>query len=76
MGPMKMLIDANTLNQVAFLRSLDPTALDILKTQCNKVHFPAGEIILREGDTADAAYILLNGSVQIYKEKSNGEHLF
>lgn len=71
-----MLKDADTLSQVAFLRSLDPTALDLLKTQCNKVHFPAGEIILREGDIADAAYILLNGSVQIFKEKSNGEHLF
>jgi len=73
---MKMLIDANTLNEVAFLRLLDSIVLDDLKAQSHKVQFAAGEVILREGDTANAAYVLLHGSVQIYKQKSNGEHLF
>jgi|GEM_PF-1703153 len=71
-----MLTDANSLNQIAFLRSLDSTVLNVLKAQCEKVQFSAGEVILHEGDTADAAYVLLHGSVQIYKKKSNGEQLF
>ena len=71
-----MIISDNTLNEVAFLRSLDPTVLDNLKAQSHKVKFAAGEVILREGDAADAAYVLLQGSVQIYKKKPSGENLF
>ena len=75
-GTVKMIIDINTLNESAFLKSLEKNTLDNLLAQSHKTKFDAGAIILREGDAADDAYILLTGTVQIYKQKSNGERLF
>ena len=64
------------LNQVEFLKSLTPEVLEALKDQCEVVHFAAGDVILREGDAPDAAWVLEQGVVHIYKERSDGQHLF
>lgn len=71
-----MNIDINLISESEFLNSLDRNALTNLLAQSHKHKFDAGEIILREGDAADYAYVLLTGTVQIYKQKLNGERIF
>ena len=46
--------------------------LDIAKLMSNRRTVPAGEIIFREGQPADCAYVILKGEVQITVDDAKG----
>lgn len=59
------------LDRVAFLKAntlLGEVPVEIASTlaeRMREVHFPAGEVIFREGDPGDAAYFVVEGSLRI-----------
>ncbi len=52
-------------------------ALERLAAACREVTAPAGEVLIREGDTADAFYVLLSGRVEVSArgEAAESHHL-
>ena len=66
----------NVLKNVTFLNSLEQSVIDTLSAKAVIVNFASGEVILREGDASDAAWVVVEGKVQIYKERPDGQHLF
>ena len=73
---MNTHITSNFLNNVTFLNSLEQSVIDALRANAEIVNFESGEVILREGDSSNAAWVVIEGKVQIYKERLDGQHLF
>lgn len=48
------------------LPHLTPEQIAQVSPHFRRVNFPAGEIIIRQGDTADRFYIIVNGRVEIW----------
>ena len=53
------------LAETPFLEGLDDERLALLAGCAGNVHFGAGETIFRQGDRADAFYVLRHGSVAL-----------
>jgi potassium efflux system protein len=48
-----------------FRNALDQAQRESLASRCKAVEFPAGNVLMRQGDTADAMYIVLEGAVSV-----------
>jgi CRP-like cAMP-binding protein/cytochrome P450 len=55
------------------LPSLDPAQLARLTLQLKSRVYPAGAVLVREGDPADYFYILMSGEVAVLKRASDGK---
>jgi CRP-like cAMP-binding protein/MFS family permease len=58
------------LGQLGIFASANRTVLERLAAACAVVSLPAGDVIVREGDEADALYVIVSGRVDV---KSRGE---
>ncbi len=63
------------LKQLPLLKNLPLESIAQLKKCAQQISFLPGDIILREGDASDAAWILLEGDVQIFKQRADGRHI-
>lgn len=53
------------LAQVPFFDGLDAPTLELLAGCAGNVHFPAGEQLFRQGDSADVFYVVRQGSIAL-----------
>jgi lysophospholipid hydrolase len=56
--------------------SVDPEELVRLAGQAAELSLSAGETLFRQGDTADAVYLLVDGQLQALSENGEGEESF
>ncbi|WP_053228458.1 ATP-binding protein [Spirochaeta cellobiosiphila] len=56
------------IKKVAFFTNLTDQEVDEVIKYCQEDYFSAGEIIFREGDQADRFYIVLKGTVEVWKD--------
>lgn len=63
--------DIRTLSGVALFQSLDREHLRLLAFGADKVDVPAGQRLYREGDVAETAFILISGSIGLYRMREN-----
>lgn len=61
------------LRQVDFLRALDDAELAILGGSVRVRQFGAGEILMRQGDEADAFYVIRSGTVDVSATGADGK---
>ncbi|MGC1909328.1 MAG: MFS transporter [Candidatus Dormiibacterota bacterium] len=61
------------LEQLGIFAAGSRAALERLAAACIETAAPAGEVIIQEGDTADAFYVLLTGEVAV-SAKGEAEH--
>lgn len=54
-----------SLRQVPLFREVEPSRLKLLAFTSERVHFDAGRQLFARGDTADAAYLILEGSASV-----------
>ncbi len=59
---------ATALKQVPIFRHLDDTQVQRVVTRANRLALDAGQLVLREGDPSDSLYVILAGSVRVYRE--------
>jgi CRP-like cAMP-binding protein len=55
----------NLLHDVPLFQGLTPGALELIAGCGSNVHFQEGELVFRDGDEADAFYVLRHGSVAL-----------
>jgi glutaminase len=60
------------LAEMDVLSGFAETEIALLGSILEEVDYPRGAVIIREGDTADALYLLAAGQVSIYLELKNG----
>lgn len=61
-----------SLRQVPLFREVEPSRLKLLAFTSERVHFDAGQSLFLQGDTADAAYLLLDGSAAVTIDGAKG----
>lgn len=63
------------LQQLALFRDLDREELGALAEVVQLVEFPASALIFREGEAGDCAYVVVEGSVQVFATDRNGDEV-
>ena len=69
---MSLNDDAQALRNIPLFSKVDPTKLKLLAFTSERLTFPAGEALFHEGDTADAAYIILDGEAAVEVATAGG----
>lgn len=59
--------DIAALKDVALFKDMTPEQIGKVLGILSTVRFPANEIVMREGDTGDTMYIILDGTVEVAK---------
>jgi len=62
---MSLAQEVELIRQVPLLAKLEPTAQKMLCFASERVFYGTGETVFRQGDTADAAYVIIDGEVEI-----------
>lgn len=71
---MAMLLndEVKMLKKVPLFVGVSPTKLKLLAITSDRVAYRSGEILFRQGDIADAAYVILSGRAEILVESPTG----
>jgi CRP/FNR family transcriptional regulator len=67
--------EIQNLRKVPLFQNLKPSELKIISLSMKNFIFEAGEVIVREGDEGDEAYIIYSGQVKVYRSL-NHDHSF
>jgi CRP-like cAMP-binding protein len=63
------------LERSSLFRFLPEERADCLRSVLQEEHFEFGDVIVREGDEANACYILVNGRARVVKEIKDGQEI-
>ena len=69
---MSLLEEYELLRRVPFFAEIEPAKLKLLAFMSERVGFDDGKLLCRQGDPADAAYLIIDGEVDIVLEGSAG----
>lgn len=64
--------EVRVLRSVAIFANLDTARLKLLAFTSERMTFAAGDVLFRQGDESDAAYVLVSGSADILIEAEDG----
>ena len=64
--------EVQMLRQVPLFAGVDPGKLKLLAFTSQRVSYDAGEVLFHQGDTGDAAYVILSGSADILAGSGTG----
>ena len=70
---MDVFQEAEMLSNVPLFGGMSPAQLKLLAFTGSVLRFDSGEILMRQGDRADCAYVILEGEVDVLVETSGGE---
>jgi NTE family protein len=71
-SPAALVSDEELLRDAEIVRALSPDARRELLERAQLVRLAAGEWLLREGETADAAYIVRSGRIEALRQRGDG----
>lgn len=61
------------MRRIALFSGIEPKRLKMLAAVCDRIRFAPGEVVFRQGDDADAAYVVLDGTADIVDESGTSE---
>jgi CRP-like cAMP-binding protein len=64
--------EVKMLRQVPLFVGVSPAKLKLLAFTSERVVYRAGEVLFRQGDVGDAAFVILSGSADVVAESSKG----
>ena len=70
---MDVFKEAEMLRRVPFFGGLDAAKLKLLAFTSRALKFAPGEYLMRRGEAADSAYLILDGEAEVIGETSEGE---
>jgi CRP-like cAMP-binding protein len=70
---MTLDTEVQSLRQVPMFREIDPARLKLLAFTSERVNFAEGQRFFSQGDSADAAYVILAGKANVALNTPNGE---
>ncbi|PTM98640.1 cyclic nucleotide-binding domain-containing protein [Mycoplana dimorpha] len=65
--------EVQMLRRVPLFAGVDPTKLKLLAFTSDRVTYGIGETLFRQGDTGDAAYVILTGKADVLVETPGGQ---
>lgn len=70
---MNLKDEVRILRQVPLFAGMEPAKLKLLAFTSDRVSFGADEILFRQGEVGDAAYVILAGKADILVDSPNGQ---
>jgi CRP-like cAMP-binding protein len=70
---MTLETEVQSLRQVPMFRDIDPARLKLLAFTSERVQFSGGQRFFSQGDSSDAAYVILDGRAHVLLNTPNGE---
>jgi CRP-like cAMP-binding protein len=64
--------DVEVLRRIPMFAKVDPAKLKLLAFTSERVTFDAGQELFHQGDAADAAYIIVDGSIEVIVDSPKG----
>jgi CRP-like cAMP-binding protein len=65
--------EVGMLRQVPLFAGVAPAKLKLLAFTSDRVSYAPGQIIVRQGEVGDAAYVVLSGKAEVLVDSSNGQ---
>ncbi len=62
---MSLKQEFELLRRVPFFAEIEPAKLKLLAFMSERVGFDAGKLVVRQGDPADAAYLIIDGEAEV-----------
>ena len=72
---MSLAIEVDLIRRVPVFSAIGPAKQKLLCFSSERLTFEAGEVIFREGDAPDAAYVVIDGAVEITIQTPHGPRL-
>ncbi|MFN0113420.1 MAG: cyclic nucleotide-binding domain-containing protein [Paracoccaceae bacterium] len=64
--------EVQMLRQIPLFARVEPARLKLLAFASDRVSYGLGDVIFHQGDTGDAAYVILNGRADVVAETAGG----
>jgi len=64
--------DVEILRNLPLFQKVDPQRLKLLAFTSERITFPAGEVVCKQGERGDSAYIILSGEADVVVETAEG----
>jgi CRP-like cAMP-binding protein len=64
--------DVEALRQMPLFAGLPPARLKLIAYAAEALHIAAGEVLVREGDPADAVYVITDGQAEVSLQTREG----
>jgi CRP/FNR family transcriptional regulator, cyclic AMP receptor protein len=65
--------EVDLLRKVPLFAHLDPAKLKLLAFTSTRMAFQGGQVLFRQGDPGDAAYLIMSGEADVVAETPSGE---
>jgi len=62
---LSLKLEVQTLQRVPMFANIEAARLKLLAFASERVSFPPGDILFRQGDDSDAAYVILKGQANV-----------
>lgn len=69
---MSLVQEFELLRQIPFFADMEAPRLKLLAFMSQRVAFDAGRVLFRQGDAADAAYLIIEGEADILVDTATG----
>lgn len=69
---MTLSLEAGTMKQIPMFRDVELSKLKLLALASERLSYAPGEIVFHEGDSPDAVYVILSGSVAVLRQGPTG----
>lgn len=69
---MSIMDDVDLLRRIPMFAKIDPAKLKLLAFTSERVTFEAGQELFHQGDSGDAAYIIVDGSTDVLLDSPQG----
>ncbi len=69
---MSIMDDVDLLRRIPMFAKIDPAKLKLLAFTSERVTFEAGQELFHQGDSGDAAYIIVDGSTEVLLDSPQG----
>jgi CRP-like cAMP-binding protein len=65
--------EVDLLKKIPLFAKIEPSKLKLLAFTSERLNFQPGDLLCRQGDPADVAYIILDGEADVLIDTPNGE---
>ena len=69
---MSLREEVETLRQIPLFAKVDPSKIKLLAFTSERLTFQSGDILCKQGEMGDAAYVIINGKADVVVETPTG----
>ena len=72
---MSLQEEVEHLRRIPLFSKVEPTRLKLLAFTSDRIEFDGGDVLFRQGDHGDSAYVILEGEVEVVMETDRGSEV-